>query len=189
MDVNNINKVTSSASPYDKIDYKKVKDDSRPQVEASANGKDGYVPISNSNDTKVAKTYTRDSNTIDRLKMEVEKQTQQLRDIVEKLIMQQGEKTKEIGLIEIDADTALKAQEEISEDGFWGVKQTSQRMFDFAKALSGGDPAKAQMMKDAFIEGFERAKEAWGGELPEISNKTYDATIKMFDEWIGENQE
>ncbi len=188
MDVNNINKITSGSFPYDKNDYTKVRGNTKGKIEASLDKKDAYVPSSNTNDMEAAKTYTRDSNTIDRLKMEVEKQTQQLRDIVEKLVMGQAEKTNQAGLIDIDPETALRAQEEISEDGFWGVKQTSQRMFDFAKAVAGQDPAKAQMMKDAFIKGFERAKEAWGGELPEISNKTYDATIKMFDDWIGEDK-
>lgn len=44
------------------------------------------------------------------------------------------------------------------------------------------------MLKDAVIKGFEQAKGARGGQLPEISNQTYDATIKLFDQWISENQ-
>ena len=40
------------------------------------------------------------------------------------------------------ADASAKkaqAQEDISENGYWGVKQTSQRLFDFAGALVGDD--------------------------------------------------
>ena len=31
-----------------------------------------------------------------------------------------------------------------SEDGYWGVKQTSSRIFDFAMALAGDDEEKMQ---------------------------------------------
>ena len=34
--------------------------------------------------------------------------------------------------------------------------------------------------------GFKQATEAWGGELPEISQKTYDAVMSKFDTWAAE---
>ena len=46
------------------------------------------------------------------------------------------------GNFTVDAQTKAEAQEAISEDGYWGVKQTSQRIFDFAYALAGDDPEK-----------------------------------------------
>ncbi len=187
MDVNKINKLTSTNYSYDIRDYTVEKESTKHEIKAPASEVDVYIPDSKTSNSDVGKTYTRDGNTIARLKLEVERQTQQLRDVVEKLILEQGGKFKESGTIGIDSDTILKAQEDISENGYWGVKQTSERLFDFAIGLTGGDPAKAQSMKDAFIKGFDKAKQAWGGQLPEISNKTYDATIKMFDEWIAEN--
>lgn len=186
MDIKNIHRITKTNHSYDRKDDGKVKENLGNKTMTQASEADSYLPAPRTSNSEVGKTYTRDGSTIDKLKMEVEKQTQQLRDIVEKLILEQGEKFKESGMLEIDSDTRLKAQEDISENGYWGVKETSQRLFDFAIGLTGGDPAKAQSMKDAFIKGFEKAKEAWGGVLPEISNKTYDATIKMFDEWIAE---
>ena len=36
-----------------------------------------------------------------------------------------------------------QAQKDIDEDGYWGVKQTSQRLFDFASALAGDDVENA----------------------------------------------
>lgn len=188
MKINIINKTISSTSPYDKNNRTIGKDNAKSGDKTPIIESDSYVPSTKVKNTELGNTYTRDTNTIAKLRMDTEKQTQQLKDIVEKLIIQQGEKFQESGMIKIDPDTALKAQEEISEDGYWGIKQTSERLFDFAKALTGGDHSKAQAMKDAFIEGFKKAKEAWSGELPEISNKTYEATIKMFDEWIGEHQ-
>lgn len=57
---------------------------------------------------------------------------------------------------------------------------------NFAKALVGGDPSRAEEMRDAVIKGFEEAQKAWGGELPDISQQTYDATMKLFDDWAAE---
>lgn len=191
MNVNNINKTRDVTSHYDyeKKDYTKVEKASENQVKPIAKETDSYISHRQTDETEGAKTYTRDTATINRLKMEVEGQTQQLRDIVKKLITQQGDKYLETGILEIDSETSEKAQEAISEDGYWGVKQTSERIFDFAKALTGGDPDKAQSMKDTFIKAFKEAEESWGGQLPEISYKTYDATIEMFDKWIAEGDQ
>lgn len=41
------------------------------------------------------------------------------------------------GNFTVDAAAKAQAQEDVSEDGYWGVKQTSQRLFDFASALAG----------------------------------------------------
>ncbi|MGN0291831.1 MAG: hypothetical protein ACI4C5_07855, partial [Lachnospiraceae bacterium] len=60
---------------------------------------------------------------------------------------------------------------------------TSDRIVEFAKALSGGDPEKADEMLAAFKKGFEQATAAWGKELPDISSRTYDAVVKKFDAW------
>ena len=40
------------------------------------------------------------------------------------------------------------------ENGYWGVKQTSERIFSFAQALAGDDEEKMTKMKEAF-EGFD----------------------------------
>ena len=38
-------------------------------------------------------------------------------------------------------------------------------------------------MLEAFKKGFEQATKAWGDELPEISQKTYDAVVEKFNNW------
>ena len=83
----------------------------------------------------------------------------------------------------MDAKTKAEAQAAISEDGYWGVKQTSQRLFDFAQALAGDDPAKMEKMQKAIEKGFEQAEEAWGGSLPSISGETYKAVNDLFSEY------
>ena len=74
-----------------------------------------------------------------------------------------------------------QAQADIAEDGYWGVGQTSDRIIQFATALTGGDPDKIEAMRDAFKKGYAQAEKTWGGSLPEISQKTYDAVMEKFD--------
>lgn len=85
----------------------------------------------------------------------------------------------------VDEKTKAEAQEAISEDGYWGVKQTSQRIFDFAYALAGDDPDKMKEMEAAVEKGFKQAGEAWGGELPSICGDTKSAISKLFDDYYA----
>lgn len=85
----------------------------------------------------------------------------------------------------VDPKTKAEAQEAISEDGFWGVKQTSQRIFDFAQALAGDDVETMKKMQAAVEKGFEQAGAAWGGELPSISGETHEAVNKLFDDYYA----
>ena len=92
------------------------------------------------------------------------------------------------GNFTVDAATKAQAQEDISDDGYWGVKQTSQRLFDFASALAGDDEDKMREMQKAMEKGFKQATAAWGKDLPDISNKTLDAANKLFDEYYKSKQ-
>lgn len=124
-------------------------------------------------------------------------QQQHLIDIVMKTIQGQGKtigqsddiwKMLANGDFEVDADTKAAATEAISENGYWGVNQTSDRILDFAKALAGNDPEKADAMLDAFKKGFKEATKAWGKTLPDISQKTYDAVLEKFDAWKNQTE-
>lgn len=124
------------------------------------------------------------------LKADQEKRQAQLTELVQSMISKQttifGEATDiwkflAKGNFEVDAETKKKAQEDISEDGYWGVKQTSDRIVSFATALAGNDTDALEEMKDAFIKGYKQAEKQWGGKLPEISQKTYDAVMEKFD--------
>ncbi|MBR5967805.1 MAG: hypothetical protein IK001_04305 [Lachnospiraceae bacterium] len=132
-----------------------------------------------------------DFETLDRLKADAEERTAQLRGLVEKLLLKQGGTFENAqGLanlyrkLEVDEETRAQAQEDISEDGYWGVEQTSDRIVSFAKALAGDNLELAQQMLEAVKEGFKQAGEEWGEDLPDISNKTMEATYKKLDEWI-----
>ncbi len=87
----------------------------------------------------------------------------------------------------VDEKTKADAQAAISEDGYWGVSQTSQRIFDFAHALAGDDPEKMKEMQEAVEKGFKQAGEAWGGDLPSICGDTHTAVSKLFDDYYAQN--
>ncbi len=87
------------------------------------------------------------------------------------------------GNFKVDAATKAQAQKDISEDGYYGVKQTSQRLFDFASALAGDDVEKMKKMQKAMEKGFSLATGAWGRELPSICNETLKAANKLFDDY------
>lgn len=91
------------------------------------------------------------------------------------------------GNFTVDEKTKAEAQEAISEDGYWGVSKTSQRIFDFAKAVAGDDPDQMKKMQEAVEKGFKQAEEAWGGSLPSISGETHDAVNKLFDDYYAKN--
>ncbi len=138
------------------------------------------------------KVYKRDNETIKRLLEEAEQRSRALRDLVEKMLLKQGKTYNEAtdiygflreGKFEADPETIAQAQRDIAEDGYWGIEQTSERLLSFAKALTGGDPTKADEMINAVKKGFELATKAWGGELPDISKKTIEATIKKLEDW------
>ncbi len=93
------------------------------------------------------------------------------------------------GKVTVDAAAKAKAQEDISEDGYWGVKQTSERLFDFASALAGDNVEMMEKMQKAMEKGFGQATKTWGKELPSISKDTYDAANKLFEEYYASKKQ
>jgi len=98
-------------------------------------------------------------------------------------------KTLASGKYTADAATKAQAQKDISEDGYWGVKQTSQRLFDFASALAGDDVDKMKDMQKSMEKGFKLATKAWGRELPKISQDTLDAANKLFEDYYRSKEQ
>ena len=149
-------------------------------------------------DTNVTKTK---NNVVDRdaiiaqMKADTEARMNQMQSYVQQMMNQQGiaiGTADDIwsflasGDFTVTEAAKAKAQEAISENGYWGVEQTSQRILDFAKALSGGDVSKADLVLDAFKKGFEKATGTWGKELPQISQDTYKAVEEKFAAWKEE---
>ncbi len=144
---------------------------------------------------KINKMSAEDRNKIaDQLRSEAEQRQQQLVNLVQKTLSGQVNsygiateddiwKTLASGNFTVDPATKAQAQEDISEDGYWGVKQTSQRLFDFASALAGDDVDKMKEMQAAMEKGFKQATKTWGRELPGICSDTINAANKLFEDY------
>ena len=207
MGVNGVTEVTNNiATTYAStvnapVEDKKKDSEVKVKTEAAA-----VYEKSEDNSTKASQTTGRETDRtkiIQQLKADDALRQQQLLDIVHKMM---GKQAKSYGIANtdndndsiwkflskgdftVDAATKAQAQEDISENGYWGVKQTSERILDFAKALAGDNPEKLEQMRSAFEKGYKQAEKTWGGELPEISKNTFDAVMKGFDELTGKTQ-
>ena len=194
MSVNGVTSTQAAAAySYSTTAENKVAEETK-AAETNASAKeDSGVVYEPSSDTvsSTKKTYTPNTDLINKLKADADARVEQLRSLVEKMMSGQANtygKANDIwqflrsGDYTVDAATRLQAQADIAEDGYWGVKQTSDRIIDFANALTGGDPDKIEEMRAAFEKGYKAAEKTWGGSLPDISKRTYEAVMKKFDE-------
>ncbi|MBR2409226.1 MAG: hypothetical protein IKB07_09790 [Lachnospiraceae bacterium] len=148
-----------------------------------------YVTLSKENKAIVAQ-----------LKADAEQRTAQLRSLVESMILKQN-KTFQVGTLtdekmfemlrkgelEVSPEVRAQAQKDIAEDGYWGVEQTSERLFSFAKAISGGDVSKAEDLIKAMEKGFKMATKSWGDDLPEICQNTLKSATEKIRNWAKQD--
>ena len=190
----NVNGVTDAyaTSTYSSTSAKQNAEDTKASSET--NQSTGVV-YEKSNNTTQTKKYTPNAEIVAKMKADAEARTQQFKTLVEQMMSQQGStigKADSIwsflakGNYTVSPSVKAQAQADIAEDGYWGVNQTSDRIIDFAKALTGGDPAKIEEMRAAFEKGFKMATGTWGSKLPDISQQTYKAVMDKFDSWAAE---
>lgn len=128
---------------------------------------------------------------VQQLKADEVNRRSQLTSLVQKMLTGQAgtsnlaELFSPENLKNVTAADIAQAKEDISEDGYWGVKQTSQRLFDFASALAGDDVDKMKEMQNAMEKGFKNATKAWGKELPGICQDTMAAAHKLFEDYYA----
>ena len=191
MDLNCINNLSSDTTASYSSNSKSSKNTSGA---SSTYGSDSAAVYEKSSEAKKAKS---NSALVAKLKADTENRLNQMQNLVTEILTKQGKavtnadsmwKALASGDFTVDSDTTNEAKEAISEDGYWGVNQTSDRIFDFAVALSGGDSEKMDKMLEAVKKGFQQATGAWGKSLPDISNQTYDAVMKKFDEFKKTSQ-
>ncbi len=139
---------------------------------------------------KAVSTYSKpDTEAIARLRAESEKAYSGLRQLVEQMLERQGmtfQGLKGGEYVEIDEATQVEAAALIAEGGELSAEKVSDRIVDFAKALSGGDKGKIGILRSAIEAGFKAASAAFGGQLPEISLRTYDMITQKLDAWMEE---
>lgn len=206
----NTNQIMSATNAYPTTEtYKKTSDQKASEAKAAAGTEtaDTSAVVYEKNSTDKASTrnsknknyvtLTKENKAvIAQLKADAEQRTAQLRSLVESIISKQNQ-TFQIGTLtdskmyemlrkgqlEVSPEVRAQAQADIAEDGYWGVEQTSERLFSFAKAISGGDTSKAEDLIKAMEKGFKLATKSWGDELPEICQKTLDSATEKIRSW------
>ena len=193
----NISSVANAYSSYT-IEGAKTDDVSTvAKTDTKAAEQAGVVYEKSSGDTKKA-TYSINKMSaedraalVQQLKQDQLDRQNQLAQLVQKMFTDQAGVSKLADIFspenlkDVSPEDIAKAKEDVSEDGYWGVKQTSQRLFDFASALAGDDPEKMKEMQAAMEKGYKEATEAWGDELPGISKETLAAANKLFDDYYA----
>ncbi|MCI8372629.1 MAG: hypothetical protein HFI75_09580 [Lachnospiraceae bacterium] len=194
-----VNSVSSTTSTYDA--YKTSKS-TRTEEAASKTEKKSSSGVVYEKSSDIKKMSDSDrAALVKQLQTDQENRKSQLASLVTDMMSKQG---KTFGMAQnedsiwrflaggnftVDAKTKADAQAAIADDGYWGVEQTSQRIFDFAMALSGGDDDKMDEMLAAFEKGFKQATKSWGKKLPDISQRTRDAVYEKFEQYKNGSQE
>lgn len=140
-------------------------------------------------------TYSRPSTAdITRMREEAEAKYNYILDIIKSLVSKQagiesgispaeGVELEETAVLVVPPEVAAWAQEAL--ESYYSVEQTSNRIMDMARALSGGDKSKIPLLRKAVQEGFGQVQQILG-ELPQISKDTYNEIMRQFDEWEKE---
>ena len=195
-----VNGVTGATNTYDAYQANqttstKAAEENTSKAASEEKNDKGVVYESSKESTSTGKTYTPNTKLVNQLKADAAAHAQQLQNIVSQLMSKQGQTYNTAngiwsflasGDFTVDAATKAQAEKDIAEDGYWGVEQTSNRIIDFATALTGGDPDKIEEMREAFKKGYKMAEDTWGGKLPDISQRTYDAVMEKFDKLAQE---
>ena len=118
-----------------------------------------YEPSSSAKDNSTKVTDY--SSIVASMKKELSSKNEQLQNLVNKLLSNQAKKYISLSDmfkdIQVDEQTKIQAQKDISDDGYWGVEQTSDRLVSMAKA--------------------------WGDKLPDICQKTIDVAKQKLQNW------
>lgn len=191
-----LNGVNSYYTGYASTASQTNKDNKTSGTASANNYSDTAATYESSKGQTVSSATSKSANPslVAQLKADSDNRMQQLQSLVSKMFEKQGItigtaddmwKALAGGNFTADADTIAQAKEDISENGYWGVKQTSERIFSFAQALAGDDEEKMTKMKEAFEKGFKEATKTWGKKLPDISQNTRDAVLKKFDDYFA----
>ena len=191
--------VGSVAGAYSSYSYEGVKADSAAKdTAADVKAEEAGVVYEKSTGVEKKATYSINKMSaedraalVQQLKQDQADRQNQLAQLVQKMFTDQAGVSKLADLFspenlkDVSPEDIAKAKEDVAEDGYWGFKQTSQRLFEFASALAGDDPDKMKEMQEAMEKGFKEATAAWGDELPGISKDTLAAANKLFDDYYA----
>lgn len=175
-------------------------------IPKAANSHQSVIPKKNTDDSadsipdvfehsEKKQRYSADISRMREIWTEHDRQVVAFQRLVDSLLQRQANEASQAGIewdfsdpnamVNIDEETRTAAQDAISEGGYFSVDAVATRLLDFAVAISGGDPSRIEVLRDAVQRGFDAASQQWGGELPEISQHTLEAVMNGFDEWLN----
>lgn len=198
MGVNSVSNSTKTEA-YDSYAKKPNAKAAEPEKKAKADESGVVYEKSTAATTKGAYSIAKMSEedraaVVKQLKDEQAARQQQFLDMVNKMMGQQAHTGKLADLFSpenlknVDPETIAQAKKDVAEDGYWGIKQTSQRLFDFASALAGDDVEKMKKMEEAMEKGFKKAAAAWGSDLPQLSQDTMAAAHQLFSDYYASKE-
>ena len=165
-------------------------------VQNSVEAQDSYIP-SDGSQKKV--TYDkpqvkRDEVSIQKMMQESEDKYQDIKQMVMDLLKKQGFtdgqiKNVQLKDVKVDKETQEQAQAAIAPGGEYSAENVSDNILKFAQAVSGGDKSKLNELKGAIDKGFDEAKKALGGKLPDVCQETYKLVNDKLDKWENEPEE
>ncbi len=138
-----------------------------------------------------------EQKTIEQLMEESNKSYAHLKQIVTEMLKRQGLKFRDLKDItpddlkevRIDETAQKEAQAMIAEGGESSAANVSDRIVEFAKAVSGGDKSKLELLKTAIEKGFDAAREAFDDKkLPDICMETHELIMSKLDAWAKEDE-
>lgn len=185
----NVKKVESSSKPVEATEQNKVTEQNKDSVEI--------------NRSLIPKDYNTKMQELKRTMVFSNSKYSSFQSLVSTIFQTQRKKDLELGIDAEDfikmsqlgsefknvkANTVfnLKFQNNISENNYWSVKNTSERIVDFAKAITENDSTKVDKAIEAFKKGYNQAINKFGGVVPSISQNTYNTVMKEFDKWKSE---
>lgn len=125
---------------------------------------------------------------LEALKKQYEENLEPLKLYVDKLVNRQLElleRKNDDAAMPLETEDMAILNNLISDDGEFGINKTADRIFEFAKTITGEDISKIQQIKEAINKEFSTARNVMG-EMPQISEKTYDEVMKRLDKWASE---
>ncbi|WP_096022794.1 hypothetical protein [Campylobacter lanienae] len=107
--------------------------------------------------------------------------TQGLKDLLNQNIGITGYSGKPIGDL-----TSQEASNLISDNGYFGINNTANRIADFVINGAGGDTQKLRSGLEGVKNGFAQAEAMWGQALPDISQQTMNKTLDRINQALME---
>lgn len=74
-----------------------------------------------------------------------------------------------------------RAREMVGQDGVFSPDKIATQIVDFTQQLAEGDAEKTERFRAAIQDAFAKLSSMSGGEMPELTQKTYDAVMEGLD--------